>query len=660
MKINVCLCFLVLLFAFCCLPLQAQTENDPAYHETNAADCEQLNAVATAVVRYKTTATCYLRIGNTSFFETTQELFIVQGENKYRTVALNKQQEFLLENLPLNADFSVYYYNSCKVKTILTTFTTAAVRDHSQGLLISSPLFDVIAAYYKTEGVSLSDYLRAENALNYYEKLSFWQDIAFQDEGFDANLPQNDYPPAPKQAQAGGDCICLLLLTEPFFAPGSHNNTAAPTDIPVPDGSIAVNNGFIGWDETVNNSGEWVDDDPSHGGYSRSLHGKGAARRQLNDANGRKIHSRESQLNVSGTDISPYYAQIKLNWYCFTDLWHFDNCGCKKDISYTAKYNTRLRTKMELPSCFLCGDKRGLSKAEDWSLLTLHSQAGNVEVLSAGHSIIGSKCKQDWNPDFFINIIDIASGVATALLSGGELSDWAVQVNTIAEEIQTLIQTPVQTAGDCEVIDQQVALIHEDGIITIEPNMPYYLTLFSMGNTSVKGATSWDGYAYISSDFRLGIAIPYGYYNDQPETCCTYGLSSWVMANFERIPVMTSSGVWGTIPDPYRSPTNLEAMMDDIKSFFDIYMLGFNYTEYGAMWKKACISEKWAADIDKVTDLSGEYTLYDISGRPVVRGDIGRLAEIHASLQLSPLPKGMYILHFKSGNQVISQKIVKY
>lgn len=317
---------------------------------------------------------------------------------------------------------------------------------------------------------------------------------------------------------------------------------------------------------------------------------------------------------------------------------------------------------MELPSCFLCGTKKGLSTAEDWSVLTLHSQAGDFQTLAAGRGVVGTKCNVSWNPDFFISIVDIAEGIATALIGGGSTTDWASQVGTIADGIQNIIQTPIQTASTCAATSEDVALIHKDGMFTIDPNMPYYLSLFSGGNTVVSGATSWTGYARIVSDFRLALAVPYGYYNDQPETCCTYGLSSWVMGNYQTLPYVTPTGVIATVLDPFPSPTNIEAMKADILSFFQLYLLGFNNTEYGALWKKACTAGgKWDDNLSYPGDIIGEYALYDMAGQLVDSGR-GRMEDIGEQIQSTPkfFQKGMYILQFKANGNILSKKIIKY
>ncbi|MBK8474366.1 MAG: hypothetical protein IPL33_20555 [Sphingobacteriales bacterium] len=279
---------------------------------------------------------------------------------------------------------------------------------------------------------------------------------------------------------------------------------------------------------------------------------------------------------------------------------------------------------MALPSCFLCGSKKGRSKAEDLAVLTLSDQTGMVTVLDAGQGTVGSECEQTWNVDFFLNLVDVAAAIATPILSGGSTTNWGDAVDEIASSLQTLISTPVQNITGCSSKDELATLIHQNSQFTMGANVITYLTLFSMGNTTVQGATSWEGETSISSEFSLAVGISPVSNGDQPKYCCSHGLSSWIVANFETItlppmPPFIPNSI--TVSDPYPSPTNMEALLSPIEGFFDALLLGFNGEQYGALLRPWCeTGNKWAINSNIATNEVVAYTIFDLVGRAVYHG----------------------------------------
>ncbi len=639
---------------------QSQSILDSLYCYSPAKqECEQLDLRTVAVVRYESFAKCYLEITRTDLLPNT-DLEIFKNGVYLKTVNTDQETSFLLENLPLNANYAIKYANSCGEETILTNFYTG--KNHSmEGLTISHQLFDVMEEFTKMEIFSLSEYLESESKLNYYEKLSFWQDIAFKDASFSDNLPFGEYPQPDMAASSGSDCKCMLLLTLPSFSPGIKNPLES-VDIPTPDGFVPVYSGSIEGETLIDFVTQNWTDDPDKGGFSHILQGRGAARRQYNFAMGRKLHTRLTELSVGGDDDqSTFYSQISIMWFCFGNLFHFADCGCKKDINYTAKYNTRLNTKMELPSCFWCGSKKGMSKAEDWSVLTLTTQTGDMSVLAAGRGVVDSECEQVWNADFFKQVVDIAADVAVALVGGSSGTDWASQIPDIADGINGLLETPIQNVTGCSNKDVSAALIDKKGIISLTPNLGHYLTLYSMGNTHVQGTTSWEGNSYIRSDFNLAVAVPWGYVGDQSEDCCSHGLSSWVIAN---VPPLTLDITSPPVTIANDSPANIEALKDDIETWLTLHLLGYNNTEYGALIKLSCgYSNKWenndALNLN-INDAPLPYQVFDMMGKSVASGT-SLLADMHTHEFMNnlALPKGIYLIRFVVNDKPQAIKIVK-
>lgn len=621
--------------------------------------CSQLNITARAVVRYESSAVCYLELQD--YPDLLGSTLLVLSDNEiYKAITAKGERDFLLENLPLNRNFIVQYADGCGRTTNLTSFTTLA-ENQLEGIVVSPKLMTMMGDYYQTMVFTLPEYLESESTLSYYEKLSFWQDIAFNDQPFADNLSYGEFPIENASINSSGsECNCRLLLTRPAFAPGYENNIEPAASIPVPTGDVAVYSGHIstnGWSEEEN----WVEDNPDKGKFYRSLGNKGAARRQVNWAKGRKIHTRISDLNTSASDIN--YSQIQILWYCFEGFFHFTDCGCRKTVDYKAKYNTHMRSQMALPSCFLCGSKKGRSKAEDLAVLTLSDQTGMVTVLDAGQGTVGSECEQTWNVDFFLNLVDVAAAIATPILSGGSTTNWGDAVDEIASSLQTLISTPVQNITGCSSKDELATLIHQNSQFTMGANVITYLTLFSMGNTTVQGATSWEGETSISSEFSLAVGISPVSNGDQPKYCCSHGLSSWIVANFETItlppmPPFIPNSI--TVSDPYPSPTNMEALLSPIEGFFDALLLGFNGEQYGALLRPWCeTGNKWAINSNIATNEVVAYTIFDLVGRAVYHGTALPSEMRQAQFLREKLPqKGVYVVSFNIDNKSYSFKLI--
>lgn len=649
------------IIGFNSLKIFAQSQNmvDSLYYSAAVErDCEQLDLRTASVIRHENFAKCYLEIAKTDLLADAN-LEIFRNDAYFKTVNLHGETSFLLENLQLNANYTVQYNNSCDEKSILANFYTG--RDEKpEGLTVSHQLFKAMEEFTKMDFLSLSEYLESESQLNYYEKLSFWQDIAFKDAPFGDNLPFGEYPQPNEVHGSGSECACMLLLTLPQFSPGIRIDIDPWVDIPTPDGFVPVYSGSIGAHTTPYSFQYWTDN-PDKGGYLPILQGKGAARRQMNIARGRKMHTRLAELSVGDDGSqSPYYAQISIMWFCFGNGFHFADCGCKKDINYTAKYNTRLNSKMELPSCWLCGSKKGMSKAEDWSVLTLATQAGDVSVLAAGRGVVDSECEQTWNTDFFKQVVDIAADIAVVLVgaaSGTGGVSWTTQIPNIADGINGLLETPIQNVTGCSQKEAVAALINKKGIINLVPNLGHYLTLYSMGNTHVQGTTSWEGSSLIRSEFNLAVAIPWGYTGNQSEDCCSHGLSSWVIAD---VPALTLTMGTSTVTITGDSPTNIEALKDDIETWLTLHLLGYNNTEYGALVKLSCgYGGKWDDHNQSMGDNFVPYQVFDMTGKSVASGN-SLISDMRSRVFMQDLvlPKGIYFVHFVVNGKSESLKII--
>jgi len=479
--------------------------------------CSKVSVSSQAVVRYESSTIVYLKL------ESDENINNYNLNVKVNRLSINNPKltmdcELILESLAPNSVIDITYTDGCGNDASLIRVTTGSPFV-SEGLVVSKALMKAVKQLYVGRETNVARFFENEKTLHYYEKLAFYQNTILKGSAISDMQHYGYFPDAAIANSSRGTCSCAVLLTHSDFAPGA-NNDQFPISTPIITGN-AYSTGFISSDneETQQN---WSGNS-NEGYFAHNVYSKGAARHQDTWANGRRIKTRGATKTVGGESISPNYSYVGISWFCY-DGNYISSCNCSKRINYSALYNTRLRTTMSLPACFLCGSKSGKSKAEDWVILVLTNEDGINNVLASSRATVETERGKYFNVDFIINIVELIGTIAPILMAGDAAAVVAEPlIDEIVDDVTALIQTPLFLVSGTTDKDNNMALINQEGTFQITPNVVWYLKMFSFGRTEVEGATSWNGAARIVSAFRLGVSIRAGIDSGQPSTCCTLG-----------------------------------------------------------------------------------------------------------------------------------------
>ncbi len=376
------------------------------------------------------------------------------------------------------------------------------------------------------------------------EKLSFIQDYFYDGKEFDREQKEIEEPPIAE------DCNCKLIRHNQSFSIGGGSSS------PLVDNSFSQI-----WDK---NSKAW--------GATSYI---GASKYMQLWSYGKRIHSKGASIGVSGDNVSALYHTLEYNWFCTGNSGYpTEECGlnCQQDVNYTAMYDSRLTTDVELPSCFMCGDKGTEATAEDAAVLVIADNKGRSQVIGAGQGMVSSSFSKINNPEFYIGLgvlaFNVGMGIVAFTVPGAQVLAPAV-INGTTNTIKTLIKTPakfVNGSGGTE--DKSLNFISQKGIHSLKPNTPTFIRLYSFGNIRVSGFTSWNNTARILSNGSIAGVIQGG--TQKEPVCCSDLLGNWVTTS---------------VPN---APKPLSSVKQDVGNFLNLYGIPYNQTELGFYSKNNC------------------------------------------------------------------------
>jgi hypothetical protein len=529
---------------------KSQTEQDsiiiPLLMETEIKDCKTPILTTTSIVRYENDADLYV-----AFEGSEQEISFILTSSEGRELGKYDTQNLALviEKLPLNQTMQIKVSNQCDEEIIIKEINT--LPKESSTIDISKNLFDELKNFVgQEEKIKTFDFIKDNKNINEIEKLSFIQEYFYDNEP----LQREEHIETPPSSTEG--CNCKVIRHNQSFSIGGGSNS------PVADNSFSQV-----WDK---NSRAW--------GATSYV---GAAKYMQLWSYGKRIHSRGATIGFNGQTKSALFHTLEYNWFCTGSAGYpSTECGdnCEKDINYTARYDTQLTTQVDLPSCFMCGDKGTVATAEDAAILVIGDHKGKVDILDGGQAMAQSNYSKINNPDFAIAIgaiaLDVVIGAVAFCVPGLGPALLPSLIADVTPKIKTAIKTPAKfISGNGGTKDEPSTLINQKGIYPLKPNTPTYFRLYSFGNLNVNGFTSWNNTARIVSDGNIAGAIWGGTPKDP--ACCSDQLGNWVATSI--------SG----------APMNLQGIKQDISNFMNLQNIPYNQTEAGFYVKSNnCKSKK--------------------------------------------------------------------
>ena len=450
---------------------------------------EKVEFVSTT--RYENEAKSFLR-----FLNSESENFTVYLNNSEGVLISEIQvnnSELLIEGLTLNTEYFVKGIDNCDREYLVANISTSA----PSGQFINVPpnLFDALVDRTEMDDPpKLCDYLQTLENVNYHEKAAYLQQFYF-----DNSLLPPDFeiciPPPPPVS-----CICKFVIRG-FNAISSGSFPPGGTEI-IPE-----------------NNSEY----PRRFNYSELAWGP--SRYNYLEFGDRCVHSGNPvRFGVENGNASTYDAFIRVMLQCEGILELPEDCECDRSVNLDYEYEAHLFAEARSRASFWCGwgGHTASAHAEDWVIMTIETP-DTVQTLSAARAGAESRCNSNANPEFFLSIVQIATGIATAATGNVTLG----QIDTIAQNIVNLLDDSGFTQnGTCGSIDNQYAM-RGNRDIELEPNK---LTSFYMSSFFVvegDGATKFHTDSKIGSNFRMSLAHRGGFKNADP-LCCLDAYGWWL------------------------------------------------------------------------------------------------------------------------------------
>jgi hypothetical protein len=262
--------------------------------------------------------------------------------------------------------------------------------------------------------------------------------------------------------------------------------------------------------------------------YAESI--LGTATRQRLKLNSPSTNNQyEYGKSVSGDEISSNsYARMSFNYICTNGSLLPEDCGCSKNIYLRAKYyssswvSTSASGGWGTHSCFSAVE-------DDVALFTIDQYLTDtqVTVLKGGQFQLSRAQDDTWNPEFWMNIVDLASSIAGVVEDFDGGIDWSDTIADVGGQIVTVFQTPVDIHYQEEEDGSENGSfsMSYDGGITLEPNHILTVSMISKGYIYGKGDGKFVSDSEHKSDYFISAVLPF---DDSNPECCMEKYGKWV------------------------------------------------------------------------------------------------------------------------------------
>lgn len=184
-------------------------------------------------------------------------------------------------------------------------------------------------------------------------------------------------------------------------------------------------------------------------------------------------------------------------------------CDCARPLHVYYEYTTKLRIMSKTRGCIW--SKGSEATAEDWAFIGVYrGKTGDITPVDAGRATLNSSCKSNWNPDFWIKLLDVLNPVAqhyvqTLDSTSGNKIPTTNQISQFISGLQTLIKTPFKITdnGGCKDEERDAVLVTGSKTYMLGPNEPIRVSLFSSYYIRTRGYGCWRSEAGVASDYYL-------------------------------------------------------------------------------------------------------------------------------------------------------------
>lgn len=250
-----------------------------------------------------------------------------------------------------------------------------------------------------------------------------------------------------------------------------------------------------------------------------------------------------SNLSLSGDPQSVSSAASELAFFlaCISGNGTYNTnlppkCNCVRPLHVYYEYTTKLRIKSKKGGCFF--SKGSEASAEDWAFLgVLRGKTGNIDPVAAGRATLNSSCSSNWNPDFWIRLLDLANPVLqyyaqTLDTTSGNKVPTTNQISQFISGLQALIRTPfaIRNSNGCLDEERDSVLVTGSKTYLLAPNEPIRVTIFSAYYLRTRGYGCWQSEAGAASDYYL-LGVVESEADPLNEECCAKKYANYIVGS---------------------------------------------------------------------------------------------------------------------------------
>ncbi len=500
--------------------------------------------IAESLVRFSSNARVYLKWTAPPVTCTGYDVkYKLKGASSWTTTS-NSTLEIILTGLQKDTNYLFEIVpagntNLSKYKLANGLFTT---HPQTEPIKVSEKLYNNLMGWFASDEDrgTFCEYF-GNIDVNPYEKLSFIQKYAFDNEDFvvgSSLTTISDWYPARYDTLNDGFCLpefntycnCQVITK------GTNKATPGFTNLD----SLRIDPHIV--QKIAKGGGDKTFIDRFEAGAAKYV-----ALRQNEGAGGMVYEMTNQEDGDDATSVTTESSEIQFFLACLhrdeggggTITPIPDSCNCQRPLRVSYEYAANLYVAPQKKDCILISRGAG-AQAEDLALVVAYNgKTGALTAIDAGKYALGRKCSTSWNINWWLNLLDVGKAASGYIINSLDTTLNALptqaQIDSFISALQTLIGTPfVNSSGSCEEIETQQVLVTGVHNFTLIPNEPIIVALMSAYYVRTHGYGCYKSAAAVASDYYL-MGVVQSEDTEDPE-CCSDKFADYIVGSLSYPP----------------------------------------------------------------------------------------------------------------------------
>lgn len=484
---------------------------------------------AQTAVRFQNNADVYLKwaeMPNASVYCVRYQI-VTQNPSAFTNV-ICYSNETVLENLPLDSEikWDVIAYDATYVPIFESPFNVVSTAAQIEPINVSTNLYNYLSGWFSndnnTQGFcGFFDTL----SISKYEKASFLQAYFFENASFtkpNSNAsPLSDWYPSNTVTGSNAGDYCFPLIGGCNCKVISKGSNKATPNKEMEDYKVIPVLFQLGTSKQKHRleagAAKFV---------SLFQDRSGGQTLEMSNMQGTGDNS---SVTTAASELAFFLACLYGNGGSNTNL--PEDCICERPLHLYYQYATSLHVRSEKKSCIW--SKGAEATAEDLAFVgLLEGKTGDLTAIAAGRSLLSNSCSSDWNPTFWIKLLDLAIPLGEYYIqSQGQGQNSSVptqsQINDLIAGLQTLLITNfANNSGSCDIRNLANMLVSGSQTLLLKPNNPIKIGLFSSYYVRTRGYGCWKAEAGVASDYYL-LGVVESQLTETP-ICCVEKFANYI------------------------------------------------------------------------------------------------------------------------------------